>query len=97
MQPYRFRIGWRWRRLNVIRPGKAGAAALRAAARFSLGSASSDIELMLQLLSSKLPDRADGPSLQGAGSPRRGNSHAGGRYLRPHHRWIFVTGSLAES
>jgi hypothetical protein len=37
---------------------------LRAAARFSLGSASSDIELMLHLLSYRRHDRADGPPLQ---------------------------------
>src|ERR1700738_2722376 len=86
MRPYRFRIRWSSKRLNVIRPGKAGAAAWRASALFSLGSASSDIELMLQLLSSKRHDRADRPSLQEARGPRRGNSHAHGRYLRPQHR-----------
>src|ERR1035437_1509368 len=51
MRPYRFRIRLSSRRLNVTRPGKGPAAALRAAARLSLGSASSDIELMERLLS----------------------------------------------
>jgi hypothetical protein len=39
--------------LNVTRLGKAPAAALRATARASLGSTSSDIELMAHLLSSQ--------------------------------------------
>jgi hypothetical protein len=38
------------RRLNVTRLGNGPAAAWRAAARFSLGSASSDIELMERFL-----------------------------------------------
>src|ERR1700682_3791776 len=46
MRPYRFKMRLSSKRLNVTRPGKAPAAALRAAARLSLGSASSDIELM---------------------------------------------------
>src|SRR5258706_12304930 len=50
MRPYRFKMRLSSKRLNVTRLGKALAAALRAAARFSLGSASSDIELMAHLL-----------------------------------------------
>src|SRR5258708_32832709 len=52
MRPYRFKIRLSSSRLNVTRPGIGPAAALRAAARISLGSASSDIELMERLLSS---------------------------------------------
>jgi hypothetical protein len=50
--------------LNVTRLGNGPAAALRAAARLSLGSASSDIELMLRLLSSQRHDCADSARLQ---------------------------------
>src|ERR1700733_7527329 len=49
MRPYRFRIRLSSRRLNVTRLGTGPAAACRAAARRSLGSASSDIELMERL------------------------------------------------
>src|ERR1700692_2803755 len=56
MRPYRFRIRWSSKRLNVTRLGTGPAAALRAAARLSLGSASSDIELMERLLSCHLED-----------------------------------------
>src|ERR1700675_817260 len=50
MRPYRFKMRLSSRRLNVTRLGKAPAAALRAAARTSLGSVSSDIELIAHLL-----------------------------------------------
>src|SRR5258708_31106321 len=50
MRPYKFRIRLSSKRLNVTRLGKGPAAALRAAAWLSLGSASSDIELMERLL-----------------------------------------------
>src|ERR1700722_677053 len=56
MRPYRFKMRLSSKRLNVTRPGTAPAAALRAAARLSLGSASSDIELMKRLLSCHLDD-----------------------------------------
>src|SRR5258707_6843991 len=46
MRPYRFRMRLSSKRLNVTRFGKTPAAAVRAAARFSLGSASSDIKIM---------------------------------------------------
>src|SRR5580704_10439104 len=59
MRPYRFRMRLSSRRLNVTRFGTGPAAALRAAARTSLGSASSDIELMERLLSFKLHDCAN--------------------------------------
>jgi hypothetical protein len=50
--------------LNVTRLGKGPAAALRAAARASLGSASSDIRLMERLLSPNVHDRANRVRLQ---------------------------------
>jgi hypothetical protein len=50
MRPYKFKIRLSSKRLNVTRLGEEPAAALRAAARLSLGSASSDIELMERLL-----------------------------------------------
>src|ERR1700732_40113 len=53
MRPYRFKMRLSSRRLNVTRFSKAPAAALRATARASLGSTSSDIELMAHLLSSQ--------------------------------------------
>src|SRR5664279_3851811 len=53
------------RRLNVTRLGVGPAAATRAATRASLGSASSDIELMERLLSCKIHDRANRARLQG--------------------------------
>src|ERR1700681_4845913 len=56
MRPYKFRIRLSSKRLNVTRPGKGPAAALRAAARLSLGSAPSDIELMERLLYDFRPD-----------------------------------------
>src|SRR6266478_1002502 len=56
MRPYKFRIRLSSRRLNVTRLGKGPAAAERAAARLSLGSASSDIELMERLLSCHFSD-----------------------------------------
>src|SRR5947208_1150480 len=59
MRPYRFRMRSSSKRLNVTRLGKGPAAALRAAAWLSLGSASSDIELMLGLPSSQRHDCAD--------------------------------------
>src|ERR1700742_3858021 len=46
MRPYRLRIRLSSRRLNVTRLGEGPAATVRAAARLSLGSVSSDIELM---------------------------------------------------
>src|SRR5215212_5992586 len=46
MRPYRFKMRLSSKRLNVTRLGKGPAAAARTAARASLGSASSDIELM---------------------------------------------------
>src|SRR4029453_19377440 len=51
MRPYRLRIRLSSRRLNVTRFGGGTAVAARATARFSLGSVSSDIELMERLLS----------------------------------------------
>src|SRR5258705_6043120 len=66
MRPYRFRIRSSSKRLNVTRLGNGPAAALRAAARLSLGSASSDIELMLGLPPSQRHDCADRARLQEA-------------------------------
>src|SRR5258708_23356095 len=65
MRPYKLRMRLSSRRLNVTRLCWGPAAAVRAAARFSLGSASSDIELMKRLLSSKVHDRANRRTLQG--------------------------------
>jgi hypothetical protein len=59
MRPYRFKIRLSSKRLNVTRAGKGLATALRAAARLSLGSASSDIEPIERLLSYWVHDRAD--------------------------------------
>src|SRR5258705_7789317 len=60
MRPYRFKIRLSSKRLNVTRLGKGPAAELRTAAPYSLGSASSDVELMERLLlSSQRHDRAD--------------------------------------
>src|ERR1700681_1586829 len=70
MRPYRFKMRLSSRRLNVTRLGNGPAAALRAAARASLGSASSDIELMERLLviSRNRHDRANcGPLQEGRG------------------------------
>src|SRR5256885_8896809 len=53
MRPYRFKMRLSSNRLNVTRLGRGPAAAIRAAARASLGSVSSDIELMERLLSSQ--------------------------------------------
>src|SRR5437764_11864692 len=53
MRPYRFKMRLSSKRLNVTRLGRGPAAAIRAAARASLGSVSSDIELMERLLSSQ--------------------------------------------
>src|SRR5205823_14871581 len=53
MRPYRFKMRLSSKRLNVTRLGRGPAAAMRAAARASLGSVSSDIELMERLLSSQ--------------------------------------------
>src|ERR1700730_18309502 len=64
MRPYRFKMRLSSKRLNVTRLGKGPAAAWRTAARASLGSASSDIELMLHLLSCDRHDRADRPPPQ---------------------------------
>src|ERR1035438_2040866 len=64
MRPYRFRMRLSSIRLNVTRLGELPAAALRAAAWLSLGSASSDIELMERLLSSQRHDRANSGRLQ---------------------------------
>src|SRR6266567_8984066 len=64
MRPYRFRMRSSSKRLNVTRLGNGPAAALRAAARLSLGSASSEIELMLGLLSSQRHDCAVSARLQ---------------------------------
>src|SRR5580698_5592873 len=71
MRPYRFRIRLSSRRLNVTRLGTGlgtgPAAACRAAARLSLGSASSDIELMgAPPLSSQRHDCANRARLQEA-------------------------------
>src|ERR1700682_1820649 len=66
MRPYRLRMRLSSRRLNVTRFGWGPGAAVRAAARFSLGSASSDIELMKRLLSSKVYDCANRRTLQEA-------------------------------
>ena len=51
MRPYKFRMRLSSRRLKVTRFDKAPAASWRAAARASLGSASSEIKLMAHLLS----------------------------------------------
>src|SRR6202035_318524 len=64
MRPYRFRMRLSSKRLNVTRLGKGPAAACRAAAWLSLGSASSDIELMERLLSCRVHDCANGARLQ---------------------------------
>src|SRR5258708_25532423 len=66
MRPYKLRMRLSSRRLNVTRLCWGPAAAERAAARFSLGSASSDIELMKRLLSSKVKDCANRRRLQEA-------------------------------
>src|SRR6185369_7421146 len=50
MRPYRLRIRLSSRRLNVTRFGGGTAVAVRATAGFSLGSVSSDVELMERLL-----------------------------------------------
>src|SRR6266446_2029134 len=91
MRPYRLRIRLSSRRLNVTRFGGGIAVAARATARFSLGSVSSDIELMQRLLSSDLYDCANRRTPQGgvnAREPRRTTRFQG------KHRF---TGSLAES
>src|SRR6266404_2517715 len=96
MRPYRFKMRLSSKRLNVTRLGKAPAAALRAAARFSLGSASSDIELMAHLLLS-------GDMI--APTARRRKRPRGNRSEIPARRIVLgpvdaekkaVTGSLAE-
>src|SRR5438132_311875 len=66
MRPYRLRIRLSSRRLNVTRFGGGTAVAGRATARLSLGSVSSDIELMERLLSSNLHDCANRRRPQGA-------------------------------
>src|ERR1700738_468610 len=97
MRPYKFRIRLSSRRLNVTRLGNGPAAALRAAARASLGSASSDIELMERLLSCQRHDCANCAPLQEGGDKaaqirtRRMVLAPVGRGKNP------VTGSLAES
>src|SRR5882724_2003310 len=73
MRPYKFRIRLSSKRLNVTRLGKGPAAALRAAAWLSLGSASSDIELMERLLYDFRPDPFFGkPKVHLPGSRRAG-------------------------
>src|ERR1700692_1999350 len=64
MRPYKFRMRLSSKRLNVTRLGKGPAAACRAAAWLSLGSASSDIELMESLLSCFLHHFANRARLQ---------------------------------
>src|SRR6267142_1505209 len=103
MRPYKFRIRLSSRRLNVTRPGKGTAAAWRAAARLSLGSASSDIELMERLLSCPVlschvmscvrHDRANrGPLQEGLA---RAPDFGARRIVRDSSRKRTVTGSLA--
>src|SRR5215204_1949523 len=77
MRPYRLRIRLSSRRLNVTRFGGGVAAAARATARFSLGSVSSDVELMERLLSSQACSRSENRSpLFGA---RRGSHDCANR------------------
>src|SRR5712675_525034 len=66
MRPYRFRMRLSSRRLNVTRFGNWLAVAVRATARFSLGSVSSDIELIERLLSYHQHDCANRRAPQGA-------------------------------
>src|SRR5437764_13401721 len=91
MRPYRLRIRLSSRRLNVTRIGGGTAVAERATARFSLGSVSSDIELMKRLLSSYLHDRANRRALQGVQNTREP------RRMTRFHGKHRLTGSLAES
>src|SRR6202163_2989109 len=95
MRPYRLRIRLSSRRLNVTRLCWGPAAAVRAAARFSLGSASSDIELMKRLLSSGLHDCANRRTLQEAllQIPPQARPIVPTLEIRKYR----VTGSLAES
>src|SRR5215212_6456786 len=62
MRPYKLRMRLSSRRLNVTRFGGGVAVAVRATARFSLGSVSSDIELMERLLSSQACSRSENRS-----------------------------------
>src|ERR1700676_3162590 len=103
MRPYRLRMRLSSIRLNVTRLGTGPAAALRAAARASLGSASSDIELMERLLvmSFNRHDRAnrgrpqEGTTAESSrGSPATSLAAAGPGAAKPLQA---VTVSLAES
>src|ERR1700722_6144682 len=81
MRPYRFKIRLSSKRLNVTRFGTGPAAALRTAARASLGSASSDTELiepslMERLLSSRRHDCANRARPQGVGGKAAPDSGA---------------------
>src|SRR5579872_5665311 len=82
MRPYKFRMRLSSKRLNVTRLGTVPAAAWRAAARLSLGSASSDIVLMERLL----PSQAMIFSKTGfhfALTRRRGRDHVSGGMIAP--------------
>src|ERR1700684_1577097 len=99
MRPYRFKKRFNSKRVNVTRLGNGPAAALRAAARLSLGSASSDIELMERLLSCHPADMI-APTGHGC---KRAMARAPDFTARPivlgsvSERKHAVTGSLAES
>src|ERR1700730_9156089 len=97
MRPYRFKIRLSSKRLNVTRLGKGPAAELRTAAPYSLGSASSDVELMERLLlSSQRHDRADClPAQEAADNRAEINARRIVRAPRPGKK-CSVTGSLAE-
>src|SRR5258708_39628629 len=97
MRPYKFRIRLSSKRLNVTRLGKGPAAALRTAARLSLGSASSDIELMGAPPVIHLHDRADRPPLQEPRGQRRSNSRAVDGPLTQKNPKSPVTGSLERT
>src|SRR5271157_3239102 len=98
MRPYRFRMRLSSKRLNVTRLGAGPAAAIRAAARASLGSASSDIELMERLLSYWIHDCANDARLQGGRSAEASGFGRDGSVPRLHSGPEYcVTGTLAES
>src|SRR5579871_6407052 len=100
MRPYKFRMRLSSRRLNVTRFDKAPAAAGRAAARASLGSASSEIKLMAhhQIHYTGPHDCADRSTPQGAALPhppplKTETCGFGG----PNRLIRTVTGSLVQS